>query len=198
MLGVQALRAFLYGAASVLLGVTLVDAQLSDAQVGLVFTAILVGMAGMTALVGVGAHRLGWRRAYASLLVIMGCAGFVFAVTSNPLALVITALTGTISTDPNESGPITSLEQGMIGQADAPTRLQIFGRYNAVAYIAGAFGALAPGIPSILRDAGLEVRGDRWFFLIFPVVAIPSAALAGRLSDLVEGGLMAGRRIVRP
>ena len=186
VLGIQALRAFLYGFASVLLGATMAGSGLSDAQVGLVFTAILVGMAVASTLVGFGAHRLGWRRAYILLLIVMGCAGAVFAVTANPLALVIAALTGTLSTDPNESGPITSIEQGMIGQAPAHTRVRIFGRYNATAYLAGALGALAAGVPSLLRGAGWGLPGDRWFFLIFPIVAVPCVVLAVRLSGSVE------------
>jgi len=190
VLAIQALRAFLYGFASVLLGVTLADRGLSDAQVGLVFTAILAGMALTSVLVGFGAHRLGWRKAYALLLIVMGCAGAVFAFTSNPVALVIAALTGTLSTDPNESGPITSIEQGMIGQAPAETRVHVFGRYNAVAYVAGAAGALAAGIPSL---AGWAVSRDHWLFLIFPVVAIPCALMAMRLSDSVEAETAAER-----
>jgi MFS family permease len=186
VLAIQALRAFLYGFASVLLGATFAETGLSDAQVGLVFTAILVGMAAAAFLVGVAAHRLGWRRAYAGLLAVMGVAGAVFAVTSNPVALVIAALSGTLSTDPNESGPITSLEQGMIGQAPSETRIRVFGRYNAVAYVSGAIGALAAGLPSVLRDAGWGIPHDRWFFLVFPVVAVPCALIAMRLSDRVE------------
>jgi MFS family permease len=186
VLAIQALRAFLYGFASVLLGVTLAASGLSDAQVGLVFTAILVGMALTSTMVGVGAHRLGWRRSYGLLLLVMGCAGAVFAVTSNPVALIVAALTGTLSTDPNESGPITSLEQGMIGQAPAEVRLQVFGRYNAIAYLSGAVGALAAGVPSLIGRGGLSVPSERWFFLIFPVVAIPCAILATRLSEGVE------------
>src|SRR5262249_39390114 len=154
VLAIQALRAFLYGFASVLLGATLADRGLSDAQVGIVFTAILAGMALASVLVGVGAQRLGWRRPYMLLLVVMGWAGAVFAFTASIVALVIAALTGTLSTDPNESGPITSIETGMIGQAPQEKRVHVFGRYNAVAYLAGAVGALAAGLPSLLRDAG--------------------------------------------
>lgn len=184
VLVIQALRAFLYGFASVLLGVTLhLGRGLSYARIGLVFTAILAGMALTSTLVGFGAHRLGWRRGYAGLLLVMGCAGAVFAFTGNLVALVIAALTGTLSTDANESGPITSLEQGMIGQASPQTRLHVFGRYNAIAYLAGAGGALAAGIPSLL---GWKAAQDHLAFLMFPVVAIPCVILASRLSVSVE------------
>ena len=152
----------------------------------MVFTAILAGMAVTSAVVAVGAHRLGWRRTYALLLLVMGCAGAVFAFTGSLPALVVAALTGTLSTDPNESGPITSLEQGMIGQAPSSTRIRVFGRYNAVAYIAGAGGALAAGIPSLLLNPASTVRADRLSFLLFPALAIACAILAARLSDSVE------------
>ena len=186
VLSIQALRAFLYGFASVLLGVTLAGTGLSDARVGLVFTSILVGMAFTSALVGFGAQRLGWRRSYAGLLIVMGCAGAVFAVTASPLPLIVAALTGTLSTDPNESGPITSLEQGMIGQAPNAVRLRVFGRYNAIAYLAGAIGALSAGLPSLLLRTDASRLHERWFFLIFPILAIPCAVLAMRLSNAVE------------
>jgi predicted MFS family arabinose efflux permease len=194
VLVIQALRAFLYGFASVLLGATLADRGLSDAQVGLVFTAILAGMALTSVLVGIGAQHLGWRRAYMLLLLVMGVAGAVFAFTANLVALVVAALTGTLSTDPNESGPITSIEQGMIGQAPASARVHVFGRYNAVAYLAGAVGALAAGVPSLLRSAGWSMPANRWLFLIFPIVAVPCAFLGAHLSDAVEAQVVDGRR----
>ena len=192
VLAIQALRAFLYGFASVLLGATLADRGLSDAQVGLVFTAILAGMALTSVLVGIGAQRLGWRRTYMLLLLVMGVAGAVFAFTANLVALMIAALTGTLSTDPNESGPITSIEQGMIGQAQPGARVHVFGRYNAVAYLAGAVGALAAGAPSLLRNAGVSMPANRWLFLIFPIVAVPCAIMGLRLSDAVEARVVDG------
>jgi predicted MFS family arabinose efflux permease len=186
VLWIQALRAFLYGFASVLLGVTLAAGGLTAFEVGLVFTAILVGMAFTSTVVGFGAHRVGWRRAYIGLLIVMGAAGSVFALTSHPIALILVALTGTLSTDPNESGPITSLEQGMIGQASPEARLRVFGRYNAIAYLAGALGSLCAGVPALLRGHGVDLPRDRWFFLLFPLVACLCAWLASRLSESVD------------
>ena len=42
----------------------------------------------------------------------------------------------------------------MIGQAPADARVHVFGRYNAVAYLAGAFGALAAGGPAFFATSG--------------------------------------------
>src|SRR5205085_10488925 len=128
ILFIQGLRAALYGFGSVLIGSFLRVAGFSDVQVGLVFTAMLAGMALSSVVVGVVGDRFGRRRCYAVLLLVMGVAGAVYALSDWFPALLIAALTGTLSTDPNESGPITSLEQAMIGEASPETRLSVFGR----------------------------------------------------------------------
>ncbi len=186
ILWVQATRAALYGFGTVVLGTALADGGLSDARVGLVFTAMLAGMALATVGVGLVGDRVGRRRAYALLLVVLGIAGTVFALTESFMVLVAAALTGTMSTDANESGPITSLEQAMIGQAPATTRLRVFGRYNAVAFLAGAVGALAAGGPAFLRDAWSGAPDDQRWLLLFPVGALVCLALARTLSPAVE------------
>src|SRR2546430_4724158 len=136
ILWIQALRAFLYGFGSVLRGTVLAAQGLSAAAVGGIFTAMLLGMALASAAVARWGDELGRRRLYAVFFVILGVAGAVFAFTRWRPALVIASLTGTISADPNESGPITSLEQAMLGEAPASARVRVFGRYNAVAYLA--------------------------------------------------------------
>jgi len=185
ILRIQALRAFLYGLGSVLIGVTLAEGGLTDAQVGAVFTAILIGMALASLVVGTIGERVGRRRAYVALLLLVGVAGTVFALTLSVPALVVASLTGALSTDPNESGPITSLEQAMIGEAPPDTRLRVFGRYNAIAFVAGAVGALAASLPGLL-----DVSEQR-FLLTYPVLAAAAAALAARMSPAVEarGGI---------
>src|SRR5206468_987364 len=126
------LRAFGYGFASVLLGHVLAQAGLSPGKVGVVFTAMLAGMAIASLAAGRWADRFGRRRSYRFLLGLMGIAGALFAVTGSFPWLIVAALTGTLSTDANESGPITTLEQSMISHAPAQLRAHVFGRYNAV------------------------------------------------------------------
>jgi predicted MFS family arabinose efflux permease len=143
ILAVQALRAYAYGLGSVLIGVTLADSGLSAGQVGLVLGALLAGSAFASFALARGADRRGRRRSYATLLIVMGIAGSVFALTDSLPLLVLAALTGTVSTEVVESGPFTTLEQAMLPQAadtHDPTRL--FGTYNTVATIAGSIGAL--------------------------------------------------------
>ena len=188
ILWIQALRAFVYGFGVVVLGTALARSGLSDAAVTLVFTAMLAGMALASIVVGWIGDRVGRRRLYAILLAVMGATGVVFALSESLWVLCVVALTGTMSTDANESGPITSLEQAMMGQAPAAARVHVFGRYNAVAYLAGAVGALAAGGPAFLRSVWSASPGGQRWLLIFPVVAAISMVLALRLSPQVEGG----------
>jgi predicted MFS family arabinose efflux permease len=186
ILAVQALRAFAYGFGSVLLGTSLAASGLTPGQVGLVFAAIIAGMAAGSMAVGRYADRIGRRRSYLALLAVMGLAGAVFAVTNSVWALVLAAVTGTLSTDPNESGPMTTLEQAMMAAAPLADRVRVFGRYNAVAYLAGAAGALLAAVPGALRDIWPAVPADQRWLLAYPVLAAGAALLALRLSAAVE------------
>jgi MFS family permease len=192
ILAIQALRAFSYGFGSVVIGVSLADSDLSGTQVGIVFAAMLAG----AALVSFGLARygdaLGRRRAYASLLVVMGTAGAVFALTESLPVLLLAALTGTLSTDVVESGPFTSLEQAMLPAAAGPhdpTRL--FGTYNTIATLAGSLGALASATPALLD--GVE---RRWL-LIYPIAAGLALVVALGLSTAVDSQPGAGRTPLR-
>ena len=195
---IQALRAALYGFGSVLIGAALANAGYSDARVGAVLTAMLAGFAVTSVAVGTGGDRVGRRRLYRWLLLLMAAAGSVFAVTDWFPALLVAALTGTISVEANESGPITSLEQAMIPQAatGAAGRTLAFARYNAVAYVAGSLGALAAGGPDLFRRFFSALPPSQRFLLAYPAIGVACAVLASRLSQQVEAGevLTAGKR----
>src|SRR5207249_11603031 len=122
------------------------------------------------------------------LFLVMGVAGTVFAVTRWLPALILAAMTGTISVEANESGPITSLEQAMIPQVAGEGRdtNRAFARYNAVAYLAGSLGALAAGGPDFFRRFFPALPASRQFLLAFPVVGLACALLTLRLSSRVE------------
>jgi MFS family permease len=196
---VQAVRAFLYGFSSILIGASLAAAGLGDAAVGAVFTAMLLGMAISSLVVGRWGEALGRRSTYLGLLAIMGVAGAVFALTGFVPFLVIAALTGTLSTDPNESGPITTVEQAMLASTPPAERSRVYGRYNAVAYLAGAAGALAAGGPSAMRGFLPGLPPDQRWLLLLPIGAAVCVLLAARLSRRVEveGDLPARARGLR-
>jgi MFS family permease len=174
VLGVQALRAGAYGLGSVLIGVSLERAGLSTVQVGVVLGSLLAGAALASIGVARWGDRIGRRRAYAALLVVMGLAGSVFALTSWLPALVLAGLTGTVSTDVVESGPFTSLEQAMLSHAGGDTT-RLLGHYNTAATVAGSLGALA----------AVALTGQRWL-LLYAVAAVLALPLAAGLSPAIE------------
>ena len=172
----QAARAAAYGLGSVLIGVTLARRGLSGAQAGLVLAGLLAGIALVSVLIARYGDRVGRRRSYRLLFVGMAVAGTAFALTDWLPALILAALTGTVSTDVVESGPFTSLEQAMLPQAAGgrdPTRL--FGTYNAVATLAGSAGALIALVGS----------SAHWL-LAYPVAAAAGLLVTSGLSPAVE------------
>jgi MFS family permease len=193
ILTVQALRAFAYGFGSVVLGISLERRGLSTVAVGLVLAALLAGAALASFAVARFGDAVGRGRTYGALLALMGLAGAVFALTDSMPALVVAALTGTISTEIVESGPFTSLEQSMLpsaaGERD-PT--QLFGTYNVVATLAGSLGALSAAVPALVD--GTE---QRWL-LVYPAAAALALVVARGISPAVAPRLGFGREAARP
>jgi MFS family permease len=181
ILAVQGLRAFAYGLGSVLIGVTLARRGLSGFEVGLVLAALLAGVALASLAIARTGDRIGRRRWYTALFVVMGVAGAAFALTDETWLLVLAALTGTVSTEVVESGPFTSLEQAMLpsaaGERDATS---LFGTYNTVATLAGSLGALAAGLTLFV-----DVEPQR-LLLVYVAVAVAGAVVTLGLSESVE------------
>jgi MFS family permease len=185
LLAVQALRAFSYGLGSVLIGVALARAELGAIAAGAVIAAMQAGTVIATLTVGRYADRIGRRRCYALLLATMGAAGTVFALTDSPYALALAALTGTVSTDVVESGPLTSLEQAMLPNlAGLSGAAALFAAYNSVATLAGAAGAIAAAGPAIAGRGWLATPAH--WLLAYPLAAALSLVLVARLSPEVE------------
>jgi predicted MFS family arabinose efflux permease len=172
----QGARAVAYGLGSVLIGVTLADRGLSGTSVGGVLAALLAGTAAVSVLIARYGDRIGRRRSYRVLFVAMAGAGTVFALTGSLPALILAALSGTVSTDVVESGPFTSLEQAMLPHT-ASDATRLFGTYNTVATLTGSVGAL------------LALAGSSPHLLFaYPIAATAGLLAAARLSPSVERG----------
>jgi len=191
----QALRALAYGFGSVLLGVTLDERGYSSTEAGLIIAAVLAGTVLASMAVGRYADRLGRRRCYAILYVVLAGVGVAFAASHTVWLLIAFALTGALSTEVVESGPFTSLEQSMLAtELSGDARVRGYGAYNAVASAAGSLGALAAGGLSLLHDAWSGAPADGWFFLVFVPVALAGAAVGRSLTDHVEAAPEVRRR----
>ena len=187
ILAAQALRAFAYGLGAVLLGATLHQRGYSAIRVGVVLTAVVAGTVVASLLLARYGDRAGRRRCYVIMYLLLAVTGVVFAFAVPLWALLAASLTGALSTEVVESGPFTSLEQPMLATGLAPGRqVAGFSLYNAVATVAGSAGALAAGVPGLLRGAWSSPPPDDRYFLVFVPVALAGAVIASRLSPAVE------------
>ncbi len=187
ILAAQALRAFGYGLGAVLLGVTLEQRGYSSFLVGVVLTAVVAGTVAASLLLARYGDRVGRRRCYVIMYLLLAVTGVVFAFAVPLWVLLAASLTGALSTEVVESGPFTSLEQPMLAAGLARGRqIAGFSLYNAVATVAGSAGALAAGVPGLLRGAWSSPPPDDRYFLVFVPAALAGALIASRLSPAVE------------
>lgn len=154
------IRMFAYGSLSVVLALYLVSAGFSKQEIGRLITWTLLGDVIVTLAISTTADRLGRRHMLLVGAGLMVMAGLVFALTKNPVLLIIAAFVGVVSPNGLEIGPFLSLEQASLTDViPASSRTQIFAWYNLVGSFASALGALAGGsLAQALQQAGW----DKW------------------------------------
>jgi MFS family permease len=190
----QGIRAAGYGFTAVLLGAVLAARGLTSLQVGAVLTALIAGTAVASLAVGLFGDRIGRRRCYALFSAGLAGAGLLVAVGIPWWALLIVAVTGTLSTDVVDNGPATTLEQSMLAAEDAGTA-GVYGRYNMVGAAAGAVGALAVSLPGIGRPS---VATYSWLFAALVPVGVAGVLIASRLSPAAEAERPGSQQPGRP
>jgi MFS family permease len=178
-------RSFAYGFLSVILGLYLDAIGLSTTAIGWVFTAALAGGAVMTIILTAIADSFGRKALLIFGAVLMGLAGWVFAVSHNPIFLTAAAIFGTISPSGKEVGPFLSIEQAILPETTSDRhRTSVFSAYNLVGSFLGALGALAVGLPSALSLPA--VSGYRVLIWGYVVCAIVMVILFALLSGSIE------------
>ena len=184
----RGLRSFAYGMLAVVLGVALAREGLSPVAIGSLITVSLVGDFGGTYVTGLAADDWGRRRTLVGLALLMAATGAVFGLTGLYPLLLVAAFFGTLGTSASETAPFLPIDQAMLPQTSSPTgRTALFARYNLVAYVTGALGALAAGLPDVLAARGLpRDAGIRLVFALYVVSALLTALLVARLSARVE------------
>jgi len=189
-------RSFAYGFLSVVLGVYLDAIGLSTIAIGWIFTAALAGGAVMTILITSIADSFGRRTLLILGALLMAMAGWVFAVSDNPLLLSVAAIVGTISPSGKEVGPFLSLEQAMLPQTTEDRhRTAVFSAYNLVGSLLGALGALAVGLPSLFSLPVLA--GYRILVWGYVFSAAVLAALFAALSPNVEARIKETKHLLK-
>src|SRR2546429_832961 len=148
ILVMRGLRSLSYGLLAVLLGVALADEGFSPLAIGMLITVSLVGDVVGTYVIGLVADTWGRRRMLALLSLLMAGTGVIFALVTNYPVLLVAAFFGTLGTSASETAPFLPIDQAMIAQVTTPERrTALFARYNLVASLSAAVGALVAGLP---------------------------------------------------
>jgi MFS family permease len=184
----RATRSFAQSAVAVLIAIYLGLHGFSLVQVGAFLTAGAVGAALAAVVAGVLGDAVGRRRTLVTLSSLMALAGIVLVVSESFPLLLIAAFVGNLSgfVGGGGTGP---LEQAILAVSVTPQRrTDLFALSSIAGTIAGALGALASGVPTLLQRAlGLDVLAAfRPMFVAYAVLAMLTALFYSRLSCRVE------------
>ena len=188
ILVMRGLRSLAYGLLAVILGIVLAGEGFSPAAIGVLITVSLVGDMVGTYVIGLFADTWGRRCTLALLSLLMAATGVVFGLVTSYPVLLVAAFFGTLGTSASETAPFLPIDQAMLAQVTAPERrTALFARYNLVASLSAAVGALAAGLPDLLMRTGLPfASGIRLLFGMYAVLGLVVAGLSLRLSPPVE------------
>jgi MFS family permease len=182
-------RLFAYGFLSVILVLYLVEAGLSEPQIGLLLTLTLVGDTIISLWITTSADRIGRRNMLMAGAILMVFAGVLFAVTRDFVFLLIAATIGVISPSGNEVGPFLSIEQSALSQiVSNEQRTQVFAWYNLVGSFTTALGSLSGGVlVQALQGIGVKPLGSyRAIVIGYAIIGAILGFLFTRLSSTVE------------
>jgi MFS family permease len=178
-------RSFAYGFLSVVLGLYLETIGLTTTAIGWIFAAALAGGALMTIVITTVADSFGRKALLILGAVLMGTAGWVFAISSDPLFLALAAIFGTISPSGKEVGPFLSIEQAILPETTQDQhRTTVFSAYNLIGSLSGAVGALAVGLPSLFSIS--QITGYRFLVWGYVICAVVMMVVFGLLSPAIE------------
>ena len=188
ILVMRGLRSVAYGLLAVILGVALAGEGFSPASIGILITVSLVGDMAGTYVIGLVTDTWGRRRTLALLSCLMAATGVIFGLVTSYPVLLVAAFFGTLGTSASETAPFLPIDQAMLAQITPPARrTALFARYNLIASLSVAMGALAAGLPALLAGVGLSLAsGIRLLFGAYAVLGLVVAGLSLRLSSAVE------------
>jgi MFS family permease len=175
VLAARTLRGFADGFVSVLLAVYLTQLGFSPLQVGAIVTGTLLGSAALTLATGLVAHRWELRTLLLAACLLMIATGIGFLAVTAFWALLAVAVLGTLNPSAGDVSVFLPTEQAFLaGHVTDLDRPHLYALYNLGGAFAGAFGALASGLPETLAHT-FDVRkvdALRSSFLVYVAVAL--------------------------
>jgi MFS family permease len=190
LLAAKAIRTFAYGFLSVILAIYLKLIGFDDLYIGLILTATLVNSVIFTLIASFYADRIGRRKILIVYAALMSLSGVIFFVTTNYIALIISALIGTINVTGTETGAFLSIEQAALPQTinDIKKRNTVYALYNMVGTFAMSAGVLLSGLPQIIaQQYGLnQIESIKPLFLLYSIIGLAVLGIYYLISNEVE------------
>ncbi|HEY7079728.1 MAG TPA: MFS transporter [Nitrososphaeraceae archaeon] len=190
ILAARTLRTFAYGFLSVILAIYLKLVGFEDFYIGLILTATLVNSVIFTLIASFYADRVGRRKVLILYAALMSLSGAIFFVTTNYLALIISALIGTINVTGTETGAFLSIEQAALPQTvnEIKKRNTSYAFYNMVGTFAMSAGVLLSGLPQLIaQQFGLnQTESIRPLFLLYSIIGLAVLGIYYLISNKVE------------
>ena len=187
--GAALLRGLAAGAISVLAAVYLAKRGFDEAALGVVLSAGMAGVLAGTIFGTYFADRIGRRSSLVMLALLAAVGGALLVATDTLWAAALVAFFGMLNTQGSDRGAAQALEQAILPATTTDAdRTQVFARYNAIADVGGAAGALLAALPALLRDRLQvpELRAYDATVLVYAALILIVAVLYARLSARVE------------
>ena len=197
LLTTRSMRGFADGLVSVLLPSYLLALGFSSTQVGVVVFGTLFGSAALTLWVGLTSHRIGRKPVLLAAAALMFATGIGFGFARGFWMIFAVAIIGTLNPSAGDVSLFLPAEQASLAETIDPSDLTAaFAIYNVGGAFAGAFGALASGLPTMF------VKRLRWTlagayrsgFFVYSAIAVIAAILYASLSPEIEAAPSAPAR----
>jgi len=190
LLTARIVRTFSYGFLSIVLAIYLKLMGFNEIFIGIVLTATLVNSVIFNLFASFYADKIGRKKILIIYACLMSMSGAIFLATNNYVALIASALIGTINVTGTEVGAFLSIEQAILPQTvnDVRKRNSIFAIYNMVGTFAMSGGVLLSGLPQFIqKQYGLnQVESIRILFLFYSICAVVVIGIYLFLSKKIE------------
>jgi len=136
------------------------------------------------------ADRIGRRKVLIVYSALMSTSGLVFFVTSNYVALIISAFIGTINVTGTETGAFLSIEQAMLPQTinHPKKRNTVYALYNMAGTFAMSAGVLLSALPHVfVQQYGWnQIEFIKPLFALYSIIGLGVLGIYFLISNRVE------------
>jgi MFS family permease len=158
--------------------------------IGIILSATLINSVVFTLIASFYADRLGRRKVLIVYSALMSISGLVFFVTSNYMALIVSAFIGTINVTGTETGAFLSIEQAMLPQTidDPKKRNTVYALYNMAGTFAMSAGVLLSGLPHVFAQQydWNQIESIKPLFVLYSTIGLGALGIYFLISSRVE------------